>query len=199
MTKNHFVIIIPGLGDNAKEVRWATSHWRRYGLKPVIHSVGWNDKEADFRPKLERLTGLIDKLSSEGDKVSIVGLSAGGSAAINAYIRRRKKVNKTVSVCGRLIRGNQTGFRSFEKRTASSSAFAQSILLCESGLTNLTNMEKRKIMTVRAMFGDELVPAETAIVKGADNIAVPTAEHVLSIGATLTIFSKPVILFLKER
>jgi hypothetical protein len=52
-------------------------------------------------------------------------------------------------------------------------------------------------MTVRAMFGDELVPSDTTILIGAYNTMVPTPEHVLSIGATLTIFSKPLILFLK--
>jgi hypothetical protein len=51
-------------------------------------------------------------------------------------------------------------------------------------------------MTVRAMFGDELVPADTSILKGAFNTQVPTAEHMLSIGMALTVFSKPIILFL---
>lgn len=52
-------------------------------------------------------------------------------------------------------------------------------------------------MTVRAMFGDELVPPETTIVQGANNTVVPTPEHMLSIGAALTVFSHPLIAFLK--
>ena len=54
-------------------------------------------------------------------------------------------------------------------------------------------------MTVRAMFGDELVPPETATIKGAHNTKVPIFEHVLSIGMSLTLFSRPLIVFLKNR
>lgn len=53
-------------------------------------------------------------------------------------------------------------------------------------------------MTVRAMFGDELVPTDTTIIQGAYNTTVPTFEHVLSIGASLSIFSKPIIVFLTK-
>ena len=54
-------------------------------------------------------------------------------------------------------------------------------------------------MTVRAMFGDELVPPETATVDGAHNIHVPTGEHMLSIGAALTLYSGPLISFLNKK
>ena len=53
-------------------------------------------------------------------------------------------------------------------------------------------------MTVRAMFGDELVPSETTIIKGALNTKVPTPEHMLSTASALTIFSKPLIDFLNR-
>ncbi len=51
-------------------------------------------------------------------------------------------------------------------------------------------------MTVRAMLGDELVPSDTTLLKDAYNIQVPTIEHMLSIAASLTIFSKRLIDFL---
>jgi len=53
-------------------------------------------------------------------------------------------------------------------------------------------------MTVRALFGDELVPADTAILRGAHNIVVPTPEHVFSIAIALTLFSRPLITFLTK-
>jgi len=63
-------------------------------------------------------------------------------------------------------------------------------------LSQLSDTDKQKIMTVTAMFGDELVPPDTTMLEGAYNTRVPTAEHVLSIGAALTVFSKPLIIFL---
>lgn len=53
-------------------------------------------------------------------------------------------------------------------------------------------------MTVRPLLGDELVPADTAVIEGANNITVPSIEHVISIAASLTIFSTPLLSFLQQ-
>ncbi len=196
--KEHSVIIVPGLGDETKKLEWATNYWQRYSLEPIVHSVGWRDGETEFQPKLQGLVDLIDELADKGDKVSLVGTSAGGSAVCNAFIERRNTVHRVINVCGRLRAGTQKGFRSFEVRSATSPAFAQSIKLFESRETTLTDDDRRKIMTVRAMFGDELVPGDTTILRGAYNTRIPTPEHVFSIGMALTLFSKPLIVFLKK-
>lgn len=198
VNKKHFVIFVPGLVDGVKNIEWATRHWRKYGLEPIVHSVGWRDGERDFVPKLQRLVGLIDELSSKNNKISLVGTSAGGSVVVNAFYERRNVVHRVINVCGRIRKGQQKGFRSLTKRAVSSPSFAQSVELCEKRLEELSGKDRKKIMTVRAMFGDELVPGDTTILKGARNIRVPTPEYLLSIGAALTIFSKPLILFLTK-
>jgi len=147
---------------------------------------------------LERLIDLIDEQLNKREKVSLVGTSAGGSAVINAFAERRDKVHRVINVCGRLREGTQTGFRSFKERTKSSPPFAQSIEFCETHLESLTENDKRKIMTVRSMFGDELVPSDTVIIEGANNIQVPAPEHVFTITTALTLFSKRLIDFLKQ-
>ncbi len=197
MSREHSAIIIPGLGDEVRMLQRATNHWRNNGLEPIMYSMGWHDSENEFQPKLERLVHLIDQLVGKGDTVSLVGTSAGGSAALNAFIERREVVHRIINVCGRLRTGPEHGLRSFQAKTASSPAFAQSVKLSEAREKDLTDTDRQKIMTVRAMFGDELVPAETTILHGAYNTMVPTPEHMLSIGAALTVFSKPLILFLK--
>src|SRR3989339_1588713 len=131
MSKKHKVIIVPGLGDETNIIRLFTNHWRSHGLEPVIHSVGWHDDKNNFESKLRNIVKLIDKFSKEGSTVSLVGTSAGGSAVLNAFIERKNKIHKVVNICGRLSAGTQKGFRSFEARTNSSPAFAQSIRLCE--------------------------------------------------------------------
>ena len=195
MSKEHKVII-PGLGEGTSKIRFATNHWRKYGLEPVVYSVGWHDGETEFEPKLRRLVKLIDGFFQEGSTVSLVGTSAGGSAVLNAFIERKDKTHRVVNVCGRLRAGIQKGFRSFEARTSSSPVFAQSVKLCESRENSLTEADRLKIMTVRAMFGDELVPSNTATLAGAYNTRVSTPEHMFSIGMALTLFSKPIISFL---
>lgn len=172
-----------------------TNHWRRYGLEPVVHVVNWRDGE-NFAPKLDRLLDLVDDLSVDGD-VSMVGTSAGGSAVINALFER-PVIKKIVCVCCRLGVGTHTGIHSFEARTASSPAFAQSVKMAENSLAGFSAEQKSKIMTMRALM-DELVPAETASIPGAKSITIPMVEHVLSITMALTLGSKPLIRFLTKR
>jgi len=195
--KKHYVIIVPGLGDETKKLQFATYHWRWFGLIPIVYSIGWRDGK-DFRPKLNQIITLIDTYAQCGNAVSLVGTSAGGSAVINAFYKRKNNICKVINVCGRLKVGTHKGFRSFELRTKTSPAFAQSVLLCEKNLTSLTKSDKNKIMTVQAKFGDELVPSETTLIEGAFNATVPTLEHMFSIVLSLTLFSKPLILFLIE-
>ncbi len=196
MQKVHKVIIIPGLGDDTQKVEWAVKNWKNYGLETVVHAVGWRDGENDFEPKLHRVTDMIDLFVKQGNLVSLVGTSAGGSAVLNAFMDRKDSIHKVVNVCGRLRVGPTSGFRSFEAKTRPSKPFAQSVKLCESRLESLSEIDLKKIMTVCPMFGDEAVPSETTIIQGALNTKVPTTEHILSIAAALTIFSKRMMQFL---
>jgi len=195
MPKSHKVVIIPGLGDRGKMTFWITRHWQRHGLKPFIFLMDWY-KPQDLQAKLTGLTRLIDDCAKDGDKISLVGCSAGASAALNAFCERKNIVHKVVSVCGRLRAGNQNGFRSFESRSRSSAAFTESVKLFESRESAISKQDKKRIMAISALFGDELVPADTSFIHGANNITIPTIEHSLSILMALTIFSKTIIEFL---
>ncbi len=195
MYTKYSVIIIPGLGDKTGILKILTNHWKKHGLHLIFHAVGWQDGE-DFTPKLNRLLDLVDQLTKNGGRVSIVGTSAGGSAALNAFIKRRSKIHTIINVCGRLRTGPEKGFRSFQTTTAPSQAFAQAVKLAEANEHTLSKADRKRVMTVRARFGDQIVPADTTILEGAFNKSVPTAEHMLSIGAALTLFSKPLITFL---
>lgn len=188
------VIIIPGLGDRVKMTQWATRNWSKYGLEPIVFSANWYSDEI-LSEKLKRLLDQIDLYN--GDKVSLIGCSAGASLALNAFIERKDSLNKVVSVCGRLKTGSQKGFRSLETRARKSKSFFDSVKLFEAKEHLLSPIDRSKIMTVRPMFGDELVPASTSTIEEAKNITVFTPEHTLSIYATLSLFSKSIIGFLK--
>ncbi|MBI5123046.1 hypothetical protein HZA75_04270 [Candidatus Roizmanbacteria bacterium] len=156
---------------------WATNHWRRHGLEPIIHSVGWHNEIKELQPKLQTLVRMIDQYATDEDRVSLVGCSAGGSMALNAFFERKHMVHRVINVCGRLRIGSQSGFRSFDARTASSPPFAESVKLFERRESLLSNQDRQKVMTVRALFGDELVPADTTILRGAYNTVIPTPRH----------------------
>lgn len=194
----HYVIFIPGLGDDTQKMVLGTNHWRNYGIEPLVHSVGWRDRESDFQTKLNKLLEVIDNLLVQGNDVSLVGTSAGGSAVLNALYERKDKIKKVINVCGRLRTGSETGFRSFKSKTDTSPAFAQSIKLCESHESLWSEQDRQKIMTVRPLLGDELVPADTTTLEGAYNIVIPTGEHMFSIAMAVTLFSKTLVKFIKS-
>ncbi len=192
----HNVIIIPGLGDSTISVKLATIHWSRLGLTPVVHSVGWRKDQEHFNTKLRKLTSLIDRLYDPENKLSLVGTSAGSSAVMNAFMTRKDKIHRVVSVCGRLRQGTQQGYRSFKSKTATSISFKESVLMFEKNEHKLNKSDRKKIMTIRPIF-DELVPRDTAILKDASNRTIYSIEHMFSIWMSLS-FYKPLISFLKD-
>lgn len=198
MSKKHKVIIIPGLGDYVGLITLATNHWRRHNLEPFIYSMEWKTQKTELKTKLEELSDLIERTAQNDDRISLVGCSAGGSVAINAFFEQKDRVHRVINVCGRLRTGEQLGFRSLDSRSKTSPAFKSSVRLSDVNLAKLSKKDCEKLMTVRALFGDELVPSDTAVIEGAHNISVPTGGHVLSIGVALTIFSRPLISFLNQ-
>lgn len=189
MSQTHSVIIIPGLGDNANYVRLLTNFWKKYGLDIIAYPIDWNDSEKTFKPKLDKLLRLIDKLHASGEKVSIVGTSAGGSAALNVLVERKNIIHRVVNVCGRLRVGPESGFWSFVLRTKKSPSFADSVKMFESKEKLLSNDDRKKIMTIAPLFGDQLVPYSTVPIDGAINNKIFMGEHILSIATAMTIYS----------
>ena len=58
--------------------------------------------------------------------------------------------------------------------------------------------DKEKIMTVSPWPFDAVVPMSCIPIDGATNITVPVPFHILGIGASLSIFRKPLVEFIKE-
>lgn len=151
----------------------------------------WRDSTKKFQTKLEELLKLIDNLNGQGHKISLIGSSAGGSAVLNAFLKRKNIIHKVVNICGRLRQGPQTGFWSFKNRTKTSPAFAESVITFESKETELTAEDKKKILTIPPLF-DEGVPASAVIIPGALNKTIPIIDHYLGIIYALYLFPHPI-------
>jgi len=190
------VIIIPGLGDQVEMTRKMVSGWERKGLMPMIYRMNWSDRES-FETKLTRLTALVEKEHENNCDISVIGCSAGGSAALNLFLSRDNLINKAISICGRLKKGDYKGFRSLDARAKDSKAFEESVNSLEKKSGNLSPRQLERIMTVHPLFGDELVPSDTAVIEGANNITIPIIGHVFSICMALSVFSNPLISFIK--
>ena len=88
---------------------------------------------------------MIDEIVNNADRISLIGTSAGGSAAVNAFMERKSKIHRVINICGRLRVGPTTGFRSFDSKTKSSPAFTESVRLCERGIEQLPLPDRRKL------------------------------------------------------
>jgi len=190
----HKILLIPGLGDQSLHLRFITKQWKKFGLDVIVCPVGWRDGEA-FTLKLNRLLKLVDGFTKDGHTVSLIGNSAGGSAVLNVFAARKNAIYRVVNICGRLRTGTTKGFQSFENRTHTSIAFAQSITMLEEAEKTFTAKDRAKIMTIRPLF-DELVPDDTLLIQGATNVQIPILFHSSGILSALTLFSNQVISFL---
>ncbi len=191
--KFHNILVLAGTNDQRGKntIELATRHWRSHGIDVTAYNVGWKDGSKDIAPKLAEIEKLVDELAEKGP-VSIIGISAGASAAFNTFLKKPDVIEKVVGVCGR-IRGGETEWGA----NLNSRTFHQSVLLFENQQAQIPDELKKRMMTVSARFGDELVPNGTSHLEGAKNITIPTKMHGLSIILALTLFKKPIIDFIK--
>lgn len=195
MSCEHHVIISPGIGGEIEGLKFATKNWQEgYDIYPEVIQTVWKN-EIGLRPKLKKVTDLIDSLVAKGNLVSLIGTSASGSLMLNAFIERKDVIEKVVNIGGFLRPGNGKGSRSFDARGADSIAFKESVLRFAELESTLTSEDKKKILTVRP-YWDELVPPETVVIKGALNKKIPMVEHVLGITTAMVLYD-PVVMFLK--
>lgn len=188
MKKEHHIVFIPGLNDqnpiNKKLISLLPSLWRPYGLS--VHIVFPHWEQGHFKPKLQRMLQVVDALIAHGYNVSVIGQSAGGSAAGNAFVERKNVLRGFVDITGRLRKGVNV-HPSLSWAAKNSPAFAESVVLFENqNESKISKNDKKKILTIRPFF-DEIVPGSTVPIEGATNLISAFPEHVIG-GICIDIF-----------
>jgi pimeloyl-ACP methyl ester carboxylesterase len=187
----HHVIYIPGIGDyRSLGQRPIVAAWRLLGLAGRYRQMTWIDHEP-FAPKLERILSLVDELAATGE-VSIVGVSAGGGAAINAYARRQNKVSRVVLVCGKVHHPETVSPAVYARNPA----FKESAYLVEASLAQIDQTHRARILSIHPL-ADHSVPPSDTIISGAVESKVPTTGHIMSIAYTITLGSPRIARFIK--
>src|SRR5437763_1841073 len=136
--KKYHVIYIPGILDDTYHVQgFLMSIWCLYGLRCHVHEMPWSG-DGLYELKLQLLLDRIDCYADKGDKVSLMGASAGASAAINAYMERRNKISKVILICAK-INGPETVSN---KTYAKNPAFKTAMYALQTNLKKLTKDDK---------------------------------------------------------
>ncbi len=181
MSTNRVVIYVPGLGDKRlRGQQFLVSTWRWWAVEPIIFQMKWADKE-DFAPKFARLLHLIDDLHRQGKDISIVGTSAGATAAIHAFAARKDVIRGIVVICGKINRPEAIG-KSYRRKNP---AFGQSADKIQRSLDELSFETDRPRIYSRYAIFDELVPKQDSIVVGAKNHMVVGVGHAVTIATQL--------------
>jgi pimeloyl-ACP methyl ester carboxylesterase len=194
MNKQLHIIYIPGLGrGDYRGQRQAISLWRFWGVEAELFPSNWGDKQP-WQPKLDRLLARVDELVAEGKRVGLVGVSAGGSAAINVYAARQDAIVGVVGICGWINYPQDINPIHFKINPA----FVASARQCQESLNSLDGQARRRIQSRYAVI-DKVVSRPHSRIDGANNRLLPSIGHGFTI-VTQILFGAPgFIRFLKRQ
>mgnify|MGYP002344743929 FL=1 len=140
--------------------------WQINGKKLELLTVDWFVNQS-----VDDLVGAvlkkIDQLYKESDNVVLIGSSAGGSLAVNAFCADSRSQTQVVVSRGRLKRGAypSNDKRSLARWSKTSQTFCESVLRAEHNVTLLSPAQKER-MFIMIPLTDNVVPIETMLVDG---------------------------------
>ena len=189
----HHVIYIPGIGDDIGKVQSRlVKLWQFQGVQPHTYVIPWAGENKYYESK-RALKKRIEKLISQGDKVSLVGASAGGCGVINAYLELPGKISGVAMICPKLINANNIG----DSIVAQNPAFKQAMDELQVRLNDLAEPAKRNLVSFISPR-DGLVSYRDSSVSGVKEVKLPALRHNFAILYTLTIGSRRLITELKQ-
>ena len=192
--KDHHIVYVPGLGDPRYGTQgWILKLWRLLGVRAHYCPMRWGDKEP-FAPKFEKLLGIIDELIAQNHEVSLIGISAGASAVLNAFAARKDRINGVVCVCGKINHPETVR----PERYKANPAFKDSLEQLQKSLGRLGPAERSRIMSIHPIDDATVPPADT-IIEGAIEKTVASKGHVTTIATQITFGAAGIVRFLASQ
>jgi pimeloyl-ACP methyl ester carboxylesterase len=179
------LVIIPGIGDHTPIYSLFAWIWRRFGYEVHILPFGWSHYYADISVKtkdfLHRLDAATDK-----QEAFVIGISAGGTAAIHAYANRGY-IRRVVAVC--------TPFTEFEN--IQNRLLADGIIVARQDLKGFDVAEKANILSVFGLY-DQTVADRMSRPEGVRYKRLWLVRHAAIIFAAMTFRSGSLKRFLRK-
>ncbi|MNT24336.1 Alpha/beta hydrolase family protein [compost metagenome] len=142
----------------------------------------------DFSQRYDAVVAAIDKAQLRGDRVVVVGESAGASMAINV-VAHRPDVDGLVTVCG--ITNSQAEVSPLIRKK--SPAFNEAISRLDSSL-NMLNLTR--VCSVRAVI-DSVVPKHSSVITGARQGVAWSVGHLFTITLCLSLYGGYVVYLIR--
>lgn len=176
------LIIIPGLGDGHGLFRIFIPLWSLMGYKVHIYVFGWNDDKTPSDVALNKLLAYIDDISAHGKKpLYLIGVSAGGVAAINALVSRPAHIAKITTI--------STPYR--RNSPLSHALLKDSLDQAEAGIKNMQNELAARILSIHGSY-DPIVLVALSKPKNIAHKALWTRGHAFTIFIALTFYRQTI-------
>jgi dienelactone hydrolase len=189
------VIFVPGLGDRLPPLVHlqpeALRTWRALGVRTAMFRVRWSS-DASFQDRLDRLDEMVERYEQRGERVALMGASAGAGAVLAAYARRRSIVG-VVIIAGKFLDPDDVMPPVLEHNAP----FAQSLSTVPKLLEELGPDDRARILSLRSAR-DGVVDDEDTLLEGAVNETMRVVGHVVAIGYALMFRARRVVRFLRE-
>ena len=168
----HHIIYVPGLGDHhSRGQSIVVRYWRIFGLYGHYLPLNWRDPES-FSYKLKKLTDKIDELTEQGHNVSLVGVSAGASAVLSAYVSR-PHINGAITIAGKIYRPETIG----QTIQTENPDFAEAMGYVQNNLDILSQRSALKNILCIYSLGDKRVPFKDATIRNGNKYRVAGWNH----------------------
>jgi hypothetical protein len=167
-------LYINGLGDGATTAKDHIVHWwwKQKGLSIEHAHINWYDGKS-FEDKLQVVSQKVDEMLSDFGCVAIIGSSAGGSMALNAFSHLKTRNVCAVIAHGRLRAGNYDNRNSMHHRAhldtpRPSQSFYDSVIHAEQEVIPSLSDDEKKGLLVLSQLTDLVVPLECMGIEGVE-------------------------------
>lgn len=172
-----------GSGRARSRERIAVRYLARHGIHVTHIPINWRNDES-FSTLLARTATKTQAALQEHDHVLLIGVSAGGSLALNIFGKLKDERVSVVMICSRLRLAQLPWW---DKRTLermaflgtpqASQSFFDSVTHCSNvTIPNLTQSDRSRIITVQ-QWCDDIVPKPTMDIPGVQVYSVPGIRH----------------------
>lgn len=179
-------LYINGLGDGKTTFkdkvieRW----WKRAGIDLLHSHTNWYD-EASFDDKLLVVEQKVDEMLDTYSGVALIGSSAGGSLAVNAFHKLKGRNVCAIVAHGRLRAGNYSDYhrmslyhRAHLDTNKPSQSFFDGVAYAENiTIPALTDQDKQRIL-VLSQLTDLVVPKDSMGIEGVQEHRSITFGHI---------------------
>ena len=178
------ILYLSGLGDKYDPLRrFLLRFWNRHDSTIELVPSKWTNDET-FEMKYARVIEAKQQVLARGDKVVLIGESAGASMALNVYAADPDEVQRVIMLCGKIVHEHAVAEQTYQRNPA----FRMSMQQADENAMRLTLPQRQKITSLYAWI-DGTVSRKDSLIPDCRRQLIWSVGHILTILYLLSIGS----------